>query len=30
MMWAHKQGHVFDALPDQPWADEIDCSKEVK
>lgn len=30
VMWAQKGGRVFDAPPDKPWADEIDCSKDVK
>jgi len=30
VMWAQKGGRVFDAPPDKPWADEIDCSKEIK
>jgi hypothetical protein len=30
MMWAEKHGHVFDSDPVNAWADEIDCSTEVK
>jgi len=30
VMWSQLRGHVFDAEPDKPWAQEIDCSTEVK